>query len=129
MFEISKEFAFSASHQLTHLRSDHPCARMHGHNYTVKITLRGETDDRGFVYDYRDLDFFKVFVDSTFDHQHLNTVMSNALGLPIHDAARYTTAEHLAQYFYNWLHATNGALPLHSVSVSETPKTWATYGG
>ena len=42
MYRITKEFHFSASHQLKDLPDDHPCARMHGHNYVVVIELAGE---------------------------------------------------------------------------------------
>ncbi len=35
MFTITKEFHFSASHQLSHLPEDHQCARLHGHNYVA----------------------------------------------------------------------------------------------
>lgn len=33
MTDIAKGFHFSASHQLYRLPEEHPCARMHGHNY------------------------------------------------------------------------------------------------
>ncbi|RWP82168.1 MAG: 6-carboxytetrahydropterin synthase QueD, partial [Mesorhizobium sp.] len=39
MFHISKEFHFSASHQLTSLPPNHQCARLHGHNYVVVVQL------------------------------------------------------------------------------------------
>jgi 6-pyruvoyltetrahydropterin/6-carboxytetrahydropterin synthase len=48
MYTISKEFNFSASHQLLGLIKDHPCGRIHGHNYTLKIFLKGEPFGRWF---------------------------------------------------------------------------------
>ncbi len=51
MYRITKEFHFSASHQLCHLHQNHPCARMHGHNYIVEVELASETlDEDGFVF-------------------------------------------------------------------------------
>lgn len=38
-YEITKEFHFSASHQLDYLPEGHQCKRLHGHNYIVKVTL------------------------------------------------------------------------------------------
>lgn len=118
MFKISKEFTFSASHQLEHLvQDDHPCKRLHGHNYTVALVLEGnELDERGFVEDYRNLDRFKVWVDDELDHRHLNTVLGSSLA---------TTAENLARLiFEKWV----SAIPqLVAVRVSETPKTWSEY--
>ena len=40
MFEIRKQFTFSAAHQLDHLPKDHPCSRIHGHNNIVGSSFR-----------------------------------------------------------------------------------------
>jgi 6-pyruvoyltetrahydropterin/6-carboxytetrahydropterin synthase len=116
MYSISKQFHFSASHQLLALPGHHPCARMHGHNYIVEIELRSETlDQYGFVRDYNDLDALKQFIDDTLDHRHLNDVLG-------HDN---TTAENLAKFIYDW--AKPKWQEVTEVRVSETPKTWASY--
>ncbi|HUM68046.1 MAG TPA: 6-carboxytetrahydropterin synthase, partial [Chloroflexota bacterium] len=39
MYTISKQFHFSASHQLNGLPLEHQCARLHGHNYEVELIL------------------------------------------------------------------------------------------
>ena len=53
MFRITKEFHFSASHQLKGLPAEHQCARLHGHNYVVEVELSAETlNEHGFVRDY-----------------------------------------------------------------------------
>ncbi|MGE5946093.1 MAG: 6-carboxytetrahydropterin synthase QueD [Betaproteobacteria bacterium] len=116
MFRITKEFHFSASHQLARLPADHQCARLHGHNYRVVVELAGaELNDDGFVRDYHELAPLKRYIDETFDHRHLNEVLG-------HDAV---TAEYLAKHFYDWCKT---RLPeTAAVRVSETPKTWAEY--
>ena len=116
MYRITKEFHFSASHQLTELPSDHQCARLHGHNYIVVVELVAQDlNPHGFVRDYQDLSALKDYIDQTLDHRHLNDVLG-------HDQ---TTAERLAKHLYDW------CLPqwpeVRSVNVSETPKTWAEY--
>lgn len=116
MFTITKQFAFSASHQLGGLEDDHPCARLHGHNYIVEVELRAQSlDARGFVRDYRALSPLKRLIDDEFDHRHLNDVLG-------HDHA---TAEQLALFFYEWAH--DRWPEVSAVRVSETPKTWAEY--
>jgi len=40
MYTISKQFTFSASHQLLNLCDSHPCYRLHGHNYIVEVELQ-----------------------------------------------------------------------------------------
>lgn len=119
-YRISKRFAFSASHQLDTLGGDHPCARLHGHNYEVEIVSEaGELDEHGFVHDYRAYDELKRFLDRVVDHRHLNDVVT---GPP--------TAEVLARWLHDWCVA-NFPAPvaarLAAVRVSETPSTWAEY--
>ncbi|PRD44787.1 6-carboxytetrahydropterin synthase QueD [Phyllobacterium phragmitis] len=116
MFRITKEFHFSASHQLSHLPLEHQCARLHGHNYIVVVELSSQTlNEDGFVRDYHDLKPLKDYIDERFDHRHLNEVLG-------HDKV---TSEYLAKHFFDWCRE---RLPETSaVRVSETPKTWAEY--
>lgn len=117
MFIISKLFEFSASHRLLDLPESHPCSRMHGHNYQVKIVLGSETlDENGFVIDYGDLSPLKKYIDENLDHRHLNDV------LEMHQP----TAEKIAQHLFEFCEELWGDKVLE-VHVSETPKTWAVY--
>ncbi len=117
MYEISKVHTFSASHQLNGLPGEHPCARLHGHNYQLRVTVRGERlDPTGFVLDYHQLSPFLSWVDETLDHRHLNDLLAQP------------TAELLSR----WLTEKARQLLNHpsvSVAVSETPKTWAVWTG
>jgi len=116
MFIISKEFHFSASHILNGLRDQHPCARMHGHNYIVTIYLRNESlDNAGFVTDYNDLDPIKNYIDQELDHRHLNDVFPDI----------NPSAELIAQRIYTIFKPQFPAL--FKIEVSETPKTKASY--
>ena len=115
MYRIAKEFHFSASHQLSHLPSDHQCARLHGHNYVVVVELAAPTlNADGFVRDYHDLAALKRLIDDHFDHRHLNDVLDDP-----------STAEALARHFFDWSRARWPEVA--AVRVSETPKTWAEY--
>jgi len=117
---ISKDFEFSASHRLGGLPEGHQCARTHGHNYVVRVTIRGTVVEPGFVMDYGDLAPVKAWIDLTLDHQHLNEVIDVN-----------PTAEHLAMFIavrVGEIVLVPGRENINelSVSVSETPKTWAT---
>jgi 6-pyruvoyltetrahydropterin/6-carboxytetrahydropterin synthase len=115
MFKITKEFSFSASHQLPQLGDGHPCARVHGHNYKVKVELKADfLNKEGMVQDYGELKPIKNWIDKTLDHRHLNDVIPG-----------YPTAENIAKWiYYKW----KTRFPLLSaVEVSETDKTWARY--
>lgn len=116
---ISKEFHFSASHQLLGLEPEHPCSRLHGHNYIVKVELEGPVDQVGFVVDYNVLRGFGHWLDTQLDHRHLNDVFTDN-----------PTAEHLARELIGQLRKVLAPLHLRllnvGIAVSETPKTWAT---
>lgn len=115
MYRISKEFHFSASHQLSHLPSDHQCARLHGHNYIVVVELAAsDLNADGFVRDYHELAALKIYIDERFDHRHLNDVLNGP-----------STAENMARHFYEW--ARSRWPEVSAVKVAETPKTWAEF--
>jgi 6-pyruvoyltetrahydropterin/6-carboxytetrahydropterin synthase len=115
MYKISKQFTFSASHILDLLAKDHPCARMHGHNYVITIHLKAnELDEYGFVKDYNTLKIVEKYIEETLDHRHLNDV------IPCHP-----TSENIAKFIYNRF---KPEIPeLYAVEVSETPKTSCIY--
>ena len=116
MYIIAKRFAFSASHVIGGLPADHPCARLHGHNYEVEIVLESAgLDTVGFIRDYRELAALKAFIDDTLDHRHLNEVLG-------HDR---TTSEVIARWLFDWCRERWPEVA--AVRVSETPKTWAEY--
>jgi 6-pyruvoyltetrahydropterin/6-carboxytetrahydropterin synthase len=133
MFTISKKFEFSASHALDGLPDDHPCARIHGHNYVVELVLQASVlAGPGFVRDYGELKTFKQWLDAWFDHQWLgygtlnHYVHGNISPRVSHGVVDFNpTAENLAKYFYEY------AITLYPevvmARVSETPKTWAEY--
>lgn len=80
MWEITKEFHCSYGHSVytQRLNEDlsldgvHACKYLHGHNAQILITLSGnELDDRGMVLDFKELGFFKKFVDDVIDHKFI----------------------------------------------------------
>lgn len=116
MFKISKEFHFSASHVLKDLPTDHPCSRLHGHNYVIIAEFRSShLDHVGFVVDYRKLQPIKDFIDDHLDHYHLN------------DVVKFNpTAENLAVFLFDIFKETFRET-LYAIEVKETPKTRARY--
>jgi 6-pyruvoyltetrahydropterin/6-carboxytetrahydropterin synthase len=115
MYKISKQFFFSASHILDLLAKDHPCARMHGHNYVITIHLKAEDlDKHGFVKDYNFLKIVEKYIEETLDHRHLNDVIPG-----------HPTSENIAKFIYERFKPE--ILELYAVEVSETPKTSCIY--
>lgn len=119
MYRICKQFTFEAAHQLTSLPADHKCSRLHGHSYSVEITLTAtELDEHGFIVDFAELEQLGRYLKS-FDHQFVNDVVE---GPP--------TCEYLAGHIFAWS-STELHLPervtVEAVRVSETATTWAEY--
>lgn len=115
MYKISKQYSFSASHILEGLPAEHPCTRLHGHNYVVTVHLKSESlDERGFVKDYRELDLVKEYIDNNLDHRHLNEVFDFN-----------PTAENIAKKLYELF--VKDIPQIYAVEISETPKTTAIY--
>lgn len=122
MYHITKKWTFDAAHKLIGLPEEHHCTRMHGHTYTVELTLASEIlDEVGMVVDYTKLDSFGVMLKDCFDHRVLNEVVDFN-----------PTAENLAKEFYRlaclWTKSSwMGKGRIVAVTVKETEKTSATY--
>ena len=133
MISISKSYSFDAAHQLYRNDWDEgmnldvfgKCARLHGHTYTLEVTVEGKVDpETGMILNYFDLDkVVKPIVDHDLDHKDLNKVFVGML----------TTAENMVADIANNLDLIlNDRYPdsnfyLVKVSLSETPKTTAVW--
>lgn len=91
VFEIAKDFVFSAAHQIRFHGGK--CERLHGHNWRVRVHARASQLDRlGMVIDFADLSRVVAEVGVRFDHQNVNEI-------PPFDELN-TTAELLARFFH-----------------------------
>lgn len=123
MYEVTVEDSFAAGHYLRNYRGK--CENPHGHNYKVKVTLRGaELDAAGLLLDFKDLKEVMKDVIDRLDHQMLN------------DIEPFTTlnpsAENIAKYFYDQANArlktvTRGRVGVSDVTIWETDTTTARY--
>ena len=69
MYELNKDFSFAAAHYIPH-ESAGACARVHGHNYKINLTIVGdELDETGFLANFGTL---KKIVHDRYDHTLLN---------------------------------------------------------
>jgi 6-pyruvoyltetrahydropterin/6-carboxytetrahydropterin synthase len=80
-FTIDKSFSFEAGHRVWAQKLEHEelsistncyCKNLHGHSYEVKVFLSAdELDYSNMVTDFRNLEFFKKFLDDVLDHKFL----------------------------------------------------------
>ncbi len=68
---LSRTFKFDAAHKLVDYHGI--CARMHGHTYTLTVTVEGEPDERGMIIDFFDIKkIVEEKVIQLLDHNCLN---------------------------------------------------------
>ena len=119
MYELTVEREFSAAHRM----HGHPgaCARLHGHNYRVLLTVEGERlDETGILVDFAELR--RIFDDilDELDHRDLNEI-------PPFDAIN-PSSENLARYLFGRARKALGDLAqVGRVTVHESPSSSVTY--
>jgi 6-pyruvoyltetrahydropterin/6-carboxytetrahydropterin synthase len=130
---LSCMFEFSAAHRLHNPRlSDEENTATfgkcnnpfgHGHNYQVQVTIKGPPDERGMVMHIPDLEkLVDDVVIRHFDHKHLNLEVPE-----FHpETGLIPSVENIAKVAYERLKPRLGT-KLASVTVWETPKTWAEF--
>jgi 6-pyruvoyltetrahydropterin/6-carboxytetrahydropterin synthase len=123
MYEVTVEDTFAAGHYLRDYRGK--CENPHGHNYKVRVTLRGaELDKAGLLLDFKDLKEVMKQVIDRLDHQMLNDIEPFKVLNP--------SAENIAKYFYDQANArlksvTSGRVGVKDVTIWETDTTTARY--
>ena len=116
--DIFKEFQFEAAHRLPYVAKGHKCARLHGHSFKTRITVRGPVDSKtGWVMDFADISAAFAPVFEQLDHHYLNDIA----GL------ENPTSEQIAIWIWDRLAP---QLPeLHCVHVFETCTSGCIYLG
>ncbi len=122
VFEVSKDFIFSAAHQIRFHGGK--CERLHGHNWRVRVHVRASVLNRiGMVVDFADLQRWVGEVGARFDHRNVNEV-------PPFDEQN-TTAELLARFFFQEvgtkLAGEGGRVAVSRVEVWENEGSLAVY--
>jgi 6-pyruvoyltetrahydropterin/6-carboxytetrahydropterin synthase len=123
MYEVTVEDSFAAGHYLRNYRGK--CENPHGHNYKVRVTLRGaELDKAGLLLDFKDLKEVMKQVIDRLDHQMLNEIEPFKVLNP--------SAENLARYFYEQTNTrlkslTSGRVAVKDITIWETDTTTALY--
>lgn len=116
MFEVRVETNFSSAHHLLNYKGK--CENMHGHNWKVEVSLRGETLDKSnILVDFKVLKKRVNEIIDYLDHKDINE-------LPEFEGVS-PSSEIIAKYIYE---RTKETFPnVARVSVYETPTSCATY--
>jgi 6-pyruvoyltetrahydropterin/6-carboxytetrahydropterin synthase len=132
-WSITRRFRFDAGHRL--MKATGPCADLHGHTYTVEVTLFASRLN-GFDM-ILDFDFMKKKIGSwikeNWDHVVLLNWDDSAARVLSQTTKVFTfnedpTAEILAMYLCNQLSTQfEPIVKAIRVTIYETPDCWATY--
>lgn len=126
MYTVRAEADFAAAHFLSHYHGK--CERLHGHNYRVRLWVKGEKlDDGGMLADFGVLKDVLRKICAGLDHRNLNDLPE--LGQPF---AGDPSAERIACYIFAEAEKEFAAVSLdpllvHGVDVYETQGNMARY--
>ena len=116
--ELSADFVLASARRLPHVPADHPCGRLHGHTFGVRLVVRGPVDPTsGWVADFADLAAAWAPMHAQLDHRVLNEV----------EGLENPTSERLALWLWAQLQPSLPAL--HAIEISETGGFRVTYRG
>ncbi|MES2536694.1 MAG: 6-carboxytetrahydropterin synthase QueD [Pseudomonadota bacterium] len=147
MLTITRKLEFDAGHRIPDHKSQ--CRNLHGHRYTLEITLVGAvieeegSSDNGMIMDFSDIKALaKLHLVDVWDHAFLvyekdATVREFLETIPGHKTVvidRIPTVENLARTAFNILKAAyqdryGTGLRLHKLVLHETPNCWAEITG
>ena len=115
---LTKDFSFEAAQTLPKVPSDHKCGRMHGHSFTIEISVEGEVDPAtGWFYDHAKISRAMDPLLQQLDHAYLNDI--SGLENP--------TIEIMCSWFWERLAL---SLPgLAEIVIHETPTARCSYRG
>lgn len=143
MLTITRKLEFDAGHRIPDHKSQ--CRNLHGHRYTLEITLIGEvieqegSSDNGMIMDFSDVkSLAKAHLVDIWDHAFLvyekdQAVRTFLATIPDHKTViidQIPTVENLARTAFSILrnaykdHYGTG-LRLHKLVLHETPNCWA----
>lgn len=119
MYYLQVEDHFASAHQLREYRGK--CENLHGHNWRVRVRVRGERLDAcGMLIDFGELKRLVRAAMDRLDHRFLNEV-------PPFDVVN-PTSENLAERLFHELGAVlPGGVSMHEVIVWESEKSAAAY--
>jgi len=140
---ITRKLEFDAGHRIPDHKSQ--CRNLHGHRYTLEITLTGNiievegNSDNGMIMDFSDIkSLAKEHLVDVWDHAFIvyekdNAVREFLASLPNHKTVvidRIPTVENLAHVAFGILKAAykdryGTGLHLHKLVLHETPNCWA----
>lgn len=124
LFELNKDMQISAAHYIPR-KDAGACSRVHGHTYTVNLTIAGDDlDSNGFLVNFSTL---KKLVHGKYDH----TLLNDHPEFSGNEAYSIPTTESVAKSIYETVETFLATLANRPVCVQvfvrETPTSYCVY--
>jgi len=115
---LSKDFIIEAAQRLTRVPEGHKCSRLHGHTFTIEVSVEGEVNpETGWLYDHAKISAAMRPIVEQLDHSYLNDV----------PGLENPTIEVMAAWLWERLEP---QLPgLAEIVIHETPSARCSYRG
>lgn len=132
MFHLTVRVAddIGVCHWLHNLPADHKCARRHGHNYSIFVTVSARTLTNGMVVDADEVKWHaRPFVEAL-DHHTANEFGTSQKDPRTLEMSAQPTAENIALWIYRGVRPIEGRFPgvrVTRVSVEENRRVAAAY--
>lgn len=116
---LTRQFDFGAAQSITVFPEGHKCRALHGHTFTVQISVAGEVDPAtGLLYDHALIaEHAKPIIDDQLDHRYLNEI----------PGLENPTIENLCRWL--WVRLAPNLPGLSDITIYETPRAWCSYKG
>ncbi|HVM86961.1 MAG TPA: 6-carboxytetrahydropterin synthase QueD [Puia sp.] len=115
---IFKDVNFDAAHLLPKVPNGHPCKKLHGHTYTLRVYVKGTVqEETGWVMDFGQLKKNVQEIIGALDHQYLNEI----------PGLENPTCEHIVIWI--WEQLKNKIPGLAKLELMETTSAGAVYEG
>ena len=115
---LTKDFFFEAAQAITSFPEGHKCRQLHGHSFTVSVSVTGTVDPvTGILYDHACISQAMDPLIDQLDHRYLNDI----------EGLENPTIEMIAKWLWDRLAP---ALPeLSEIVIHETPRARCSYRG
>jgi len=118
IMELQKTFYFEASHSLPNVPPEHKCRNVHGHSFSVTVTLQGPVDpNSGWILDFAEVNRIVQPTIDRLDHSMLNEI----------PGLENPTSEHIALWL--WENLTSDLSGLTAIEVQESATARCVYRG
>lgn len=115
---VYKKFNIESARSLLNVPKTHPCYKLHGHSFKIKISVKQKIDEHtGFAIDFQDIEDAFSPIKKILDHTYLNDI----------EGLNNPTSENICVWIWNKLEPS--LTNIYEIEIKETDSTGCIYRG